>query len=159
MLTGIKKEICFLLTILLFISHCVSNAQDQRFADSLRKIYLHTDEQDTFRLELLRNLAFNEVSDYKIALNYADELIALAEKTKINAKEAGNVSREGTSYGAVADVYAVLKNHQNAMTLRSSLLIPGTGTLAIKLLASSCNSVPNKVLGAAQGMVAQCYVS
>lgn len=54
--------------------------QDQKIADSLAKIYQQDTLQDTLKLELLRNLAFNEVKDLQKALRYAEELIILAEK-------------------------------------------------------------------------------
>ena len=64
-----------------FHFQCVSStAQDQRIADSLVKIY----QEDIFlsssaKLELLRNLAFNEVNDLELSLKYAEELIALSK--------------------------------------------------------------------------------
>ena len=55
-------------------------AQEQSVADSLKTIYNKTDAADTTRLELLRNLAFNEVRNLQLALQYAEELIQLAGK-------------------------------------------------------------------------------
>src|SRR5690606_26564528 len=60
----------------------VSFAQDQRVADSLRRIYLKDGLEDSARLELLKNLAFNEVQDFDLALEYANELIDLAKRTE-----------------------------------------------------------------------------
>lgn len=57
-----------------------SFSQDQKIADSLAKIYDQDILQDTLKLELLRNLAFNEVKDLQQALKYAEELIILAEE-------------------------------------------------------------------------------
>lgn len=64
---------------------CVSvfsglQAQEQRIADSLKKIYDATAPADTFRLELLRNLSFNEVNNLNLALAYAEELIVLSKQ-------------------------------------------------------------------------------
>lgn len=55
-------------------------AQEQRIADSLKKIYDVTAPADTTRLELLRNLSFNEVNDLHLALAYAEELIQLSKQ-------------------------------------------------------------------------------
>jgi class 3 adenylate cyclase len=56
-------------------------AQEQRIADSLAKIYKSDRFLSTLeKMELLRNLAFNEVTSTQLSINYANELIALAEK-------------------------------------------------------------------------------
>lgn len=55
--------------------------QDQKLADSLEKVYQNsTNLSDTARMELLRQLSFNEVKDLKLGLQYADELISLAKE-------------------------------------------------------------------------------
>jgi class 3 adenylate cyclase/tetratricopeptide (TPR) repeat protein len=53
-------------------------AQNQKVADSLAQIYRQGVLEDTAQMELLRNLAFNEVNDLNLALRYAEELIRLA---------------------------------------------------------------------------------
>lgn len=58
-------------------------AQEQKVADSLVKIY----NRDKFlnnseKLELLRNLSFNEVNNSALGLQYAEELIALSKAEK-----------------------------------------------------------------------------
>lgn len=55
-------------------------AQNQRVADSLARIYRAGLPDDTTRMELLRNLAFNELNDLNLALKYAEELVSLAKK-------------------------------------------------------------------------------
>jgi two-component system, NtrC family, sensor kinase len=54
--------------------------QDQKVADSLTRIYQQGNVSDTAKLELLRNLSFNEVRDLKLSLKYAEELISLSAK-------------------------------------------------------------------------------
>jgi len=54
-------------------------AQDQSVADSLKKIYLEDKLSGEAKLELLRNLSFNEVNDLELSLEYAEELIALSK--------------------------------------------------------------------------------
>ncbi|MCJ7465088.1 MAG: adenylate/guanylate cyclase domain-containing protein [Maribacter sp.] len=55
-----------------------SFAQDQNVADSLSKIYKENNLEGTAKLELLRNLSFNEVNDLALSLKYAEELISLS---------------------------------------------------------------------------------
>jgi adenylate cyclase len=68
---------------LLFFLHLITFAQEQRVADSLKKIYkkgkfLSNPE----KLELLRNLSFNEVTNSELGMKYAEELIALSKAEK-----------------------------------------------------------------------------
>ena len=58
--------------------------QDQKVADSLAIIYKHNKLDDTAKLELLRNLAFNEHTNLNLGLRYAEELITLSQKTGNN---------------------------------------------------------------------------
>jgi adenylate cyclase len=76
----LKKNACRLwIGIFLFmVFHAWG--QDQKKADSLRKIYQKVDLTDTARLPLLYDLAFNEMNDFSLALQYAEELIALSKR-------------------------------------------------------------------------------
>jgi adenylate cyclase len=60
------------------------SAQDQKVADSLARVYKEGKLTDTARLELLRNLAYNEMRDIDLGLGYAEELIALAAESGNN---------------------------------------------------------------------------
>ncbi|WP_244273275.1 adenylate/guanylate cyclase domain-containing protein [Flavobacterium sinopsychrotolerans] len=51
-------------------------------ADSLVKIYQKNKLGNSEKLELLRNLSFNEVNNLELSLKYADELIALSKLEK-----------------------------------------------------------------------------
>ena len=126
----------------------VINSQDQRISDSLAVIYMLDTLNGNAKLELLRSLSFNEINNFDLALEYAEELIHLSEQNgnyeylsygyfqKGNAKqfignlkealaayfESAEVARreniipvEGSAYGAVADIYAISDNHENAM--------------------------------------------
>jgi adenylate cyclase len=54
--------------------------QDQKLADSLARIYKADTLHGVARMELLRNLSFNEVNNLQLALKYAEELIVLSRK-------------------------------------------------------------------------------
>ena len=73
------KTYCPLLGIFLLVIHPVSG-QDQKIADSLAMIYKDYLPEDTVKLELLRNLSYNEMRDLNLSLRYAEELISLAKK-------------------------------------------------------------------------------
>ena len=72
-----RKAYYFLIGFLYFFVLTVS-AQDQKAADSLLKIYKADTVKGEAKLELLRNLAFNELKDLQQALHYAEELIRLS---------------------------------------------------------------------------------
>ena len=72
------KAFYVLLGFFCFITNCVF-AQDQRVADSLVLIYQEDRLEGIEKMELLRNLSFNELNDSKSSLKYAEELIALSK--------------------------------------------------------------------------------
>jgi two-component system NtrC family sensor kinase len=55
-------------------------AQEQKVADSLEVIYLQNNLPDTEKLEILTSLSFNEMSDLKKGLSYAEDLISLSQR-------------------------------------------------------------------------------
>ena len=59
--------------------------QDQRVADSLSLIYQADTIEGIAKLELLKNLSFNEINDFDLSLQYADDLIQLSEELGNNA--------------------------------------------------------------------------
>lgn len=75
-----KRKAHFLLMgFFCFFVHTVF-AQDQRIADSLAIAYKADTLKGNAKLELLANLAFNEVNDLRRALQYAEELIGLSDQ-------------------------------------------------------------------------------
>src|ERR1044071_6024140 len=79
-----KEKACYLITgFFCFILNSISG-QDQKIADSLSLIYKNNDLKGDARLELLRQLAYNQVTDLKRGIEYADELISLANQEKNN---------------------------------------------------------------------------
>ena len=77
-----------------FIGHS-TNAQDQGVADSLYEIYLTDTLRGEAKMELLKNLSFNQLNDYNLALKYADELINLAMQDDNMAYLAHGYIRKG----------------------------------------------------------------
>jgi len=134
-------------SIFLFFLHLSVFSQNQKVADSLAKIYQKGNLGNSEKLELLRNLSFNELNNLGLSLKYAEELIALSKleknylylhrgyfqkgnkhrlagdlqkaldaffKSGEAAIKANFVAGEGTAYSAIADVYSVMGNSNNA---------------------------------------------
>lgn len=74
------RKIVSIGTLALFLNATCLFGQDQKVADSLERIYLQNNIKDDTRLELLKELSFNEIRNLEKALHYANELIALAEQ-------------------------------------------------------------------------------
>jgi class 3 adenylate cyclase len=72
-----NRKACFVIGFF-FILILSITAQNQKIADSLANIYLVDTLQGDAKLELLRNLSFNEIDDNSLALKYAEELIYLS---------------------------------------------------------------------------------
>jgi hypothetical protein len=106
---------CFLHTLLLTASICMG--QDPKVADSLSRIFEKgNDLPDTVKLELLRQLSFNETNDPNLALKYNHELINLARKLNNNTYlyygyfQLGSKKRSSGDYpGALNDYLASSK--------------------------------------------------
>jgi tetratricopeptide (TPR) repeat protein len=75
-----KKAFSLLLALFRFLVWDVS-AQDQKIADSLAFVYQQNTLEDTAKLEVLRNLSFNETRNLTKGLAYAEDLITLSEQT------------------------------------------------------------------------------
>ena len=56
-------------------------AQDQREAIRLHKLYLQENMPDSSRFQLLKSMAFNELRDINKALEYTNEMKVIAERT------------------------------------------------------------------------------
>ena len=59
------KAYCWIVSFIFIASFNISG-QDQKVADSLAVIYYQGTSNDTEKLELLRNLAFNELKSVRI---------------------------------------------------------------------------------------------
>jgi len=83
--------------------------QDQKIADSVKLIYQQDTLEDDAKLELLKELSFNEIRDLKKALVYADELIGLAE-------EKGNKNYIQEGYFITGSKEMLLTNMKEALS-------------------------------------------
>ncbi len=76
---AVKGKVCAFLVSFLCCTVLTSvSGQDQKVADSLYVIYRENRLSDTAKMELLRNLSFNEVKDLDLSLKFAEELISLS---------------------------------------------------------------------------------
>jgi adenylate cyclase len=75
----LKGKAYYTVISFLFFS-LISFSQDQKLADSLAIVYAKGGYDDTTKLELLRQLAFNQSTDLILGLKYAEELITLSEQ-------------------------------------------------------------------------------
>ena len=98
---------CVAVGFLCLMTHFVA-AQNQKVADSLARIYRQGGLADTAKLELLRHLAFNEVADLNLALKYATELVALAQRQ-------GNYTYLHRGYLQIGNKHRLLGNLDKAM--------------------------------------------
>jgi adenylate cyclase len=72
----------YFIALFLFFQPFIGFPQDQKVADSLVKIYKTKKLNNSDKMELLRNLAFNESKNFELSIKYAEELIALSKAEK-----------------------------------------------------------------------------
>ena len=116
-----KKEAYCLLIGFFCISVQFSFSQNQKIADSLKIIYEIGTIEGVEELELLRNLAFNEVTDLSLALTYADKLVTLAQQESNFLYVYRGYSQKGQTYRLSGDyiksIDAFFKCSEAAMKL------------------------------------------
>jgi len=108
-LTLIKKKVYYLLAGLFCLHIMVVSGQDQKIADSLKIILKEGYLKDTLKLQLLNDLAFNEVSDRDLSLQYAEELIRSAEILQNNKWLANGFHINGSILTKRGNIEAALK--------------------------------------------------
>jgi adenylate cyclase len=104
-----NKNIVFL--GLLFLQQLFVFAQDQKVADSLVKIYKKNNLNNSDKMELLRNLTFNETNNLQLSLKYAEELIALAKSEKNYLYLYRGYSQSGNKYMLTGDYNSSLDSY------------------------------------------------
>ena len=103
------------------------NAQDQRVADSLIPIYETGTLQDVEKLELLREISFNQVSDPDLKLKYAQELIREARAAGNNQYLYYGYFQSGYSYNSNGELQKALTSFFKSAELASGLSLASQG--------------------------------
>ncbi len=104
-----KRKACYLLIGFFYILTLSATAQDQRIADSLLLIYKSDKLKGTEKLELLSDLSFNEVKDYKLGLAYAEELITLSLQNDNNYYLSQGYFQKGSTHKLLGNLEAALE--------------------------------------------------
>lgn len=142
-----KSKIKCSLVSLILLCIQMSWAQEQKIADSLAKIYksnrfLSTPE----KMELLRNLAFNEVTDNQLSIKYANELIALAAKENDYLYLHRGYFQKANKYLLAGDLDVALEIFFKSLdTAKKASFIVGQGicNIAIADIYSSMDNAKN----------------
>ena len=108
--------------------------QNQRKADSLRPVYLADSLIGVAKMELLRELAFNEINNPELALYYANQLIALAEEMQDPIYLYRGYLQKGNSQIDQGNLAVALDAYQSALEAsRIAEYKPGEGTALMSL--------------------------
>jgi adenylate cyclase len=126
----IKKKAYYVLIGLFYLIVQASVGQNQRRADSLTKLYNSKEyKTDLEQLYLLGELAFNEIKNGELRLQYANELITLASKTNNSRYLYSGYLQKGNHYNLVGDLDSALQNFIKSAEVAKSLnYIEGEGT-------------------------------
>lgn len=142
-----KSKIKSSLLSLILLCMQISLAQEQRKADSLAKIYKNDRFLSTLeKMELLRNLAFNEVSDNQLSIKYANELIALAAKENNYLYLHRGYFQKANKYLLAGDLDLALEIFFKSLdAAKKASFLPGQGTcnIAIADIYSSMDNAKN----------------
>ncbi|MEO6167528.1 MAG: adenylate/guanylate cyclase domain-containing protein [Chitinophagales bacterium] len=123
--------------------------QNQRVADSLARIYGEGNLDGTLKLELLRNLSFNEVNDLKLSLDYAEELISLSQQLGNDLYLHRGYFQKGNKKRLLGDPEEALDAFfKSAEAAKKAHFIPGEGTsyMAIADIYSITDNSSNAML-------------
>ncbi|NND80126.1 MAG: tetratricopeptide repeat protein, partial [Maribacter sp.] len=108
MILSIKRKAYYLLIGFFCVNIHSISGQNQRIADSLVIIYQDNRLEGDEKLELLRNLAFNEMRDLELSLQYAEELIALSKNEDKNIYLFRGYYQKGSKYILLGDLEIAL---------------------------------------------------
>lgn len=108
--------------------------QNQGKADSLRPIYLADSLSGVDKMELLRQLAFNEINNPNLALYYANELIELAGEQENQLYLYRGYLQKGNSQIDQGNLAVALDAYQSALEAAvAESYKPGEGTALMSL--------------------------
>ena len=108
---------CFLLIALRSFNFQSVFAQDQRVADSLAVIYQEGLLEGDEKLELLKDLAFNELNDGELSLKYAEELIRQSELENNSFYLFSGYLQKGEHYKKIGDLDLALEVYYKAVNI------------------------------------------
>ncbi|MEO8765602.1 MAG: ATP-binding protein [Ginsengibacter sp.] len=144
-----KDKVCYLLMgFVCFISHNIYG-QEQAVADSLAKIYKADSLHGGDKLELLLNLSFNEVSNLRLSLDYAEELISLAGSEGNNLYLHKGYFQKGNKKRLLGDLYEALDAYiKSAEAAMKAKFISGEAKAyaAIADIYGITNKHPNAII-------------
>lgn len=143
-----SKAYYFIVGFLCIFSYC-SIGQNQNVADSLKVILERGDLEDTAQFELLKNLAFNELSDNNLALQYAEKLISLAEIQTDLTYQAHGYFHKGTVKRRSGDLDEATEAYLNCIKLTEGTgnkILRGSAYVALADVFSVSNNHANAML-------------
>jgi len=89
---------------------CDIHGQNQNMSDSLTNVYHKGVLEGTEKLQLLRDLSFNEVNDVELSLKYAEELISLAALHENDEFLSSGYLRQGNAHRLLGNLEQALKS-------------------------------------------------
>lgn len=116
-----KPIYCFLIIGYYLLIAYSLNAQDQRKADSLAVIYNKNFIEGEEKLELLRNLTFNENTDQKKAIEYSEELIKLSKALANDEYLFHGYFQKGNKKRIVGDIEDAIKAYFQAAEIAKKI--------------------------------------
>lgn len=123
------KKAYYLTIGFFFVVMSFSFGQDQKVADSLSIIYKENILSGNEKLELLRNLSFNELNDLELALKYADELIAISKLENNYLYLHRGYLQKGNSYFDSGNIELALEAYfKSAESANKAKYIEGQGS-------------------------------
>jgi adenylate cyclase len=140
-----RKAYYLLIGLLCFLPHS-GWAQQQRVADSLVWIYRADTLKGAAKLELLRNLSFNEMRDLNLALQYAEELISLSRQQGNYLYLHRGYYQKGNKKRLLGDLEEALDAYfRSAEAASSAGYIPGVGSAfsAVADIYAAAGNYPN----------------
>ena len=109
------------LLIFFFLLGSNTYCQDQKIADSLVKIYEKDTVKGTAKLDLLRNLSFNESRNLDLSLRYAEELISLAHKEGNDKYLHAGYFQKGNKETLLGNLDEALKSYFSALDVSKKI--------------------------------------
>jgi serine phosphatase RsbU (regulator of sigma subunit) len=104
-----RSQACILIMCFFFLGVRPASGQDQRVADSLARIYQEGMLEGTEKLELLKDISFNELNDRELSLKYAEELIRLSELEKNDRYLFSGYLQKGEYFKKTGDLESALE--------------------------------------------------